>query len=476
MRTLFIIVLGLSFFNATAQDRLLNMQISITAKDLSIEKILAKVANDYDINFSYGKDNLPLDQITAIEVSDQPLGKFLEQLLDPFRITFTVIGNQVVLKKKEGHNPQTGKNRRQISGVVKDATTGEPLGFASVSLHGTVNGTITNADGEFSLRGNFNTNDTLRISYLGYLTTEIGIGDEEAGMLAVALTPAATQLSSVEIVARSPESIVLEAIRRIPENYRMAPYRQTFYLRDRTWADGNPIQASESVYEGYRGDVRHEAYRRQVKLLGARRSRHDKKYDEIQKAFRSLNGFDIGVTAYSIFDGDLARFSSPETFMGKGNWKHYEFQQEDNTVYDGREVYVISFDQKDVNKSLLKGRFYIDTETYAFIHISQTLSPKGLDHAVIFGPKVMEKIFGLGENVVIDWAQEKHYRNLNGKWFLDHMTRRPQFESHQDQTKIQYQHSLREQPGSDSDRHDQHAFLCRRGSDGRQETHVPPLW
>jgi hypothetical protein len=425
MRTILIVFIFLPLA-ATAQNRLLNKEISISAKDLSIEKILKKITAGYGVNFSYGKDHLALEQLASITVKSLPLGQLLEQLLVPHEITFTVIGNQIVLKKKEIENQSQKKRSKRIAGMVKDAITGESLGFASVSFKGAMNGTITNAEGEFVLLARSDAEDTVKISHLGYMTAEISVSHQGDKALSAELEPIATQLASVEIVSRSAESIVQEAIHRIPENYRMTPYRQRFYLRDRTWADGGPIQASESVYESYRGDVTQEGHRKQVKLLGARRSRYEKKYREILSALRSLNGFDIGVTAYFIFDGDLTRFKGHDTFMGKGNWKHYEFHQEDNTFYDGREVYVISFDQEKVNRSLMKGRFYIDTETYAFVHISQSLSPKGLDHAEIFGPKVLEKIMGLGENVMVDWSQERHYRNVNGKWFLDHMTLKPQ--------------------------------------------------
>jgi hypothetical protein len=276
MRLPLIIVLVLSFAAARAQNRLLKTEISISAKNVSVEKVLEQIHTNYNINFSYGKDNLPLHHTTSIDVKKHPLDKVLEQLLDPFDIAFTIIGNQVVLKKKETDTPPPKKNSRQISGIVKDASTKETLPFASITLLGSVDGTISNADGEFVLLSKAGARDTLKVSYLGYVTSKISLANSHDD-LTVELKSAATQLASVEIVGRSPESIVLEAIRRIPVNYRTTPYRQTFYLRDRTWADGTPIQATESVYDSYRGDLSQEDYRRQVKLLGARRSRQDKR-------------------------------------------------------------------------------------------------------------------------------------------------------------------------------------------------------
>ena len=63
--------------------------------------------------------------------------------------------------------------RISISGLVKDATTGEPVLGASILEKGTNNGTITNMDGEFLLSAA--SNATLVIRYVGYQPLEISV-------------------------------------------------------------------------------------------------------------------------------------------------------------------------------------------------------------------------------------------------------------------------------------------------------------
>ncbi len=64
-----------------------------------------------------------------------------------------------------------------ISGIVKDASTGEPLLGATIMIKGTGNGTITDIDGNFSLQTN-SKEDILSISFLGYIAQEMPIGDQ----------------------------------------------------------------------------------------------------------------------------------------------------------------------------------------------------------------------------------------------------------------------------------------------------------
>jgi len=61
-----------------------------------------------------------------------------------------------------------------VSGVVKDATNGEPILGANILVKGTQNGTITNLNGEFSF-SSVASNATLVIKYIGYQPIEIPI-------------------------------------------------------------------------------------------------------------------------------------------------------------------------------------------------------------------------------------------------------------------------------------------------------------
>jgi TonB-linked SusC/RagA family outer membrane protein len=64
----------------------------------------------------------------------------------------------------------------KIRGIVKDAT-GEPLIGVNVLVKGTTNGTITGIDGDYTL-SNVKASDVLVVSYIGYLTQEVKIGQQ----------------------------------------------------------------------------------------------------------------------------------------------------------------------------------------------------------------------------------------------------------------------------------------------------------
>ena len=65
---------------------------------------------------------------------------------------------------------------KKIKGTVVD-NMGVPIIGANVMIKGTTNGTITDMDGQFSLDAS--DNDVLQISYIGYNTQTIVIGDKD---------------------------------------------------------------------------------------------------------------------------------------------------------------------------------------------------------------------------------------------------------------------------------------------------------
>jgi len=86
-----------------------------------------------------------------------------------------------------------------ITGTITDAQTSESLPGASVALKGTTQGTISDMDGKYSLTAS--PGATLVISYLGYDTKEVKIGNQN--VINVALSEDSQAIDEVVIVGAS---------------------------------------------------------------------------------------------------------------------------------------------------------------------------------------------------------------------------------------------------------------------------------
>lgn len=88
-------------------------------------------------------------------------------------------------------------NVLQINGLVKDATSGEPLIGCSVSAKGTSIGTVTDLDGKFSIEV-ADATTVLVFSYVGYKTMEITVGNQTN--IAVNLEMDGQELAQVVVI------------------------------------------------------------------------------------------------------------------------------------------------------------------------------------------------------------------------------------------------------------------------------------
>ncbi|MFK5878657.1 MAG: DUF5686 family protein [Flavobacteriaceae bacterium] len=101
----------------------------------------------------------------------------------------------------------------QISGVLTDSKTNEPLPFATILIN-EYNGTVTNIDGEFILKSNKKI-EKVFISYIGYDSKNIDISKNNS-FLKIALTPNVESLN--EVVITSKENPALQIIRNAIKN------------------------------------------------------------------------------------------------------------------------------------------------------------------------------------------------------------------------------------------------------------------
>jgi hypothetical protein len=89
----------------------------------------------------------------------------------------------------------------EITGVVKDAKTKEPLIYCNIAVKGTAKGTITNTDGVFIISVDY-PKDVLIISYLGYET----------------ISKPAESILNQKIILLSKNNIALQEVTVLPDN------------------------------------------------------------------------------------------------------------------------------------------------------------------------------------------------------------------------------------------------------------------
>lgn len=169
-----------------------------------------------------------------------------------------------------------------ISGVVKDKLNKKKLEYVNVSIPGSSVGTVTNADGEFTLKipESVHTKD-IEASHVGYLNSRIPLKEENPTERIVWLTPYANLLSEILVRARDPRSIVEEALRKILTNYSPQSNMLTGFYRELAQKGRRYINISEAVIDIYKTPYNETAEHDRVQIYRGRRLLSQKQSDTL---------------------------------------------------------------------------------------------------------------------------------------------------------------------------------------------------
>lgn len=150
-------------------------KMSLTAENERLEKVLGTIEEESEFFFLYNKDLIDVDQKVSVKIQDEPISSVLVELFKGKDIEFTVYDRQIVLSNSR-NNQETVAQQKDITGNVTD-NTGQPLPGVTVVLKGTMQGTVSDIDGNFSLK-NITTGDVLVFSFVGMVSQEIAVGSQ----------------------------------------------------------------------------------------------------------------------------------------------------------------------------------------------------------------------------------------------------------------------------------------------------------
>lgn len=148
-----------------------NTRFTLAKENVTIENVLSAIEDQSEFYFLYNGKLVDVTQKVKIKVENQNLEKTLNELLRNTNITHKIYDRQVVLSPIEGAN--SSQQQKSVSGKVTDSS-GSPIPGVSVVVKGTTNGTISDANGIFSLP-NIPENATLQFSFVGMKGQEVSI-------------------------------------------------------------------------------------------------------------------------------------------------------------------------------------------------------------------------------------------------------------------------------------------------------------
>lgn len=288
-----------------------------------------------------------------------------------------------------------------VSAKIVDAETNEPLSFASITIKGVPIGTISNEQGEFDFHFPRQYElDILVVSMLGYENFEAPAWT----MLSDTLTAIRLQKSSIELQ----EIVVSDTLRggdilrialsRVEQNYPMQPFMMDGFYRDVKKVGGTYISLLEAAVKIF--DDNYEAPRNMLKL------RERVRLVEVRQSL----GYESKFTKYfdqeNLLEDLLLHNSVRYRHIEESDELFAAIKREKNSLFDGREVYEISYSD-DGNLKV-----FIDREDFAIVHLEHE-DPGSSD------PMTKKKNLVSKRGVL---KKSLDFRRINGKMYLSFIT------------------------------------------------------
>jgi TonB-linked SusC/RagA family outer membrane protein len=193
-----------------AQD--LDRKITISFDKISLKDALDKIAKKASVTIMYSVSKELTTTSISMRFKEKPMRDVLRELLEPYSFSYQVIDEKIIIMHeaiKPKLHPVENKHLLiiRIKGKVTDAQ-GQALQGATIRVKDENNLVITDKDGEFTF-DNISPNTILQVSFIGYKTKEITIGND-AVYLTIELEAEDSKLDAVSIVSTGYQTLPKE--------------------------------------------------------------------------------------------------------------------------------------------------------------------------------------------------------------------------------------------------------------------------
>ena len=152
-----------------------NAKVSIRMNNVKLDKILNEIENQTDYLFIYN-NQVDINKITSVKVKNEAVAQVLDRILSGTGINYELEGTHIILTTEAIKDLHAQQQAKTVTGTV--TVSGEPIIGANIRIKGTTTGTITDIDGNFSIKAE--PQSVIEVSYIGYLTQETVINNQKS--------------------------------------------------------------------------------------------------------------------------------------------------------------------------------------------------------------------------------------------------------------------------------------------------------
>jgi CarboxypepD_reg-like domain len=396
------------------QGNILDSTLTFRAGKVKTGNALSMISRKTGYFFTYDTKIIDPERETVMPFNRLSLRTILDSLLKNVTLRYSVINKYIIIYKivppGEASEARSDWEVKNISGIITDSESGEPLAFATIGIMDKGKGTVTNSNGEFGLKITRDCiNDSLSVSYLGYYDRQIPVKETIENYFNIRMKQKYISIPEIIIRHQAPQEILRKAYNAIANNYGTTPAGLTGFYREAVMRKSELQTYSEAILQIYKSAYSGMIFGDQIKVIKSRKIENISIKDTLTVRLKAgLNSCLMLDGARNIFD-----FLLPE------NYNQYDYHMTDIVTVGDESAFVIEFHQKPgIDFPLFKGSIFINTYTYAIEQAEFEINPAFIDK--VEGDYVSYQSKGY-RMWPVSVKYNVSYRKINGRYFLNHV-------------------------------------------------------
>ena len=176
MRNTILIILISTFQVLASGSYAQTKRLNLDMKNTTIKEVLSAIEDQSEFYFLYNSELIDVAKKVDVEIEGEKVDQILARLFNKEEVDFLIKDRYIVLTPVGGNAELFAVQQPAITGTVTDES-GDPLPGVTVIVKGTTQGTVTNSDGEYTLR-DIPEDATLQFSFVGMKTQEVVAGNQ----------------------------------------------------------------------------------------------------------------------------------------------------------------------------------------------------------------------------------------------------------------------------------------------------------
>ncbi len=399
------------------QEGILDSTFTFRAGTTRTGNALNLITKQTGYHFTYDSRLVDQDRKTGMNFRNVRLRVILDSILNDKSLVYSVIDRFIIISREIPPKPVTVADSSalrevtDISGIIVDGESNDPLPFATIALKHEGKGTVANGNGEFSIKispGSYN--DTIQVSYLGFFGREIPIRQTLGNNFRIEMRREFISIPEIIIRHEIPQEILRKTLSAIPRNYGNSPAGMTAFYREGVLRRSELQTYSEAILDIYKSSYTSTFLNDQIKVFKSRKIENTNISDSLTVRLKA------GLSTCLQLDGIKNGFD----FLSGENTGDYSYRLTDIVSYDEESAFEIEFGKRegDPETPMFRGSLFINTTDYSLLNADFEIYPEYLR-------KTKETFITKTTKGFITWPVSVRYsvsyRKIGDRYYLNHV-------------------------------------------------------